>query len=75
MPTGNYYLSTDIRAYTLIENECFIETSDKKTAIVEATMQVKENEYYGTFRDVNGNKYSIRKQENIKKQRIKSFVY
>ena len=73
LPTGNYYLSTNIRAYTLIENECFIETSDKKTAIVEATMQVKENEYYGTFTDINGNKYSIRKQENIKKTTNKIF--
>ena len=75
LPTGNYYISTDVRAYTLIENECFIETSDKKTAIIKATMQVKENEYYGTFTDIEGNKYSVKKQENIKKQQIKSFVY
>ena len=35
-------------------------------------MQMKENEYYGTFTDIEGNKYLIK---NIKKQQIKSFVY
>lgn len=78
LPLGNYYLSDEIIAYTLVPNECTIATNDKTTSITAATLQVQENEYYGTFIDIDGNKYlfhSITKNENIRKQQIKSFVY
>lgn len=75
LPIGNYYLSKTLNAYTLVENECFIETTDKTISIIEATLQVKDDKYQGTFTDIDGKKYSVKKQENIKKQRIKSFVY
>ena len=35
----------------------------------------KESEYYGSFTDSDGNKYLIKKHDNIRKQQIKSFVY
>ena len=78
LPLGNYYLSDEIIAYTLVPNECTIATNDKTTSITAATLQVQENEYYGTFVDIDGNKYlfhSTKKNENIRKQQIKSFVY
>lgn len=78
LPLGNYYLSDEIIAYTLVPNECTIATNDKTTSITAATLQVQENEYYGTFIDIDGNKYlfhSTKKNENIRKQQIKSFVY
>lgn len=78
LPLGNYYLSDEIIAYTLVPSECTIATNDKTTSITAATLQVQENEYHGTFIDIDGNKYlshSTKKNENIKKQQIKSFVY
>ena len=78
LPLGNYYLSDEIIAYTLVPNECTITTNDKTTSITTATLQVQENEYYGTFIDIDGNKYlfhSTKKNENIRKQQIKFFVY
>ena len=78
LPLGNYYLSSNTIAYTLIPNKCSITTTNKTNLITKATLQVQENEYYGTFTDADGNKYLLRsanKHENIRKQRIKSFVY
>ena len=57
----------------------FIYLANKKTTVITtATLQVKEREYYGTFTDIDDNKYlvrSIKNYENIRKQQIKSFVY
>ena len=75
LPLGNYYLSDNIIAYTLVPNRCQISTTDKTIAITSSTLQVKESEYYGNFTDAEGNKYLVKKQNNIRKQQIKSFVY
>ena len=78
LPTGNYYLSDNILAYTLIPEQCTITTKEKYTRIVSATLQVKETNLQATFTDNNGIKYLIRpiqKSENIRKQILKSFAY
>ena len=78
LPTGTYYLSKEIMAYTLVSDKCQMTTKDNTIKIVSVTLQVKEEEYYGSFTDADGNKYlllSTKKHENIRKQQIKSFVY
>ena len=75
LPLGSYYLSNNLMAYTLMPNKCQISTTDKTTTIITSALQVKESEYYGSFTDSDGNKYLIKKHDNIKKQQIKSFVY
>ena len=78
LPLGNYYLSEDITAYTLVANECTITANKKTSVITTATLQVEKGEYYGIFTDIDDNKYlvrSIKNYENIRKQQIKSFVY
>ena len=75
LPLGSYYLSNNLMAYTLMPNKCQISTTDKTTTIITSALQVKESEYYGSFTDSDGNKYLIKKHDNIRKQQIKSFVY
>jgi hypothetical protein len=75
LPFGNYYLSDNVIAYTLVPNRCQMLIADKVTTIITASLQIKENECYGSFTDSEGNKYLVKKQDNIRKQQIKSFVY
>ena len=75
LPFGSYYLSDNIIAYTLVPNRCQMLIADKTTTIITASLQIKENECYGSFTDSEGNKYLVKKQDNIRKQQIKSFVY
>ena len=75
LPFGNYYLSDNVIAYTLVPNRCQMLIADKTTTITTASLQIEESEYYGSFTDAEGNKYLVKKQENIRKQQIKSFVY
>jgi hypothetical protein len=75
LPFGSYYLSDNVIAYTLVPNRCQMLIADKTTTITTASLQIKENECYGSFTDSEGNKYLVKKQDNIRKQQIKSFVY
>ena len=76
LPEGKYYISDNIMAYTLLPNDCYITSKEEKIAITSATLQVKENRYQANFTDINGIKYFIRSKENenIQKQKVKSFV-
>jgi hypothetical protein len=75
LPFGSYYLSDNVIAYTLVPNRCQMLIADKTTTITTASLQIEESEYYGSFTDSEGNKYLVKKQDNIRKQQIKSFVY
>ena len=78
LPTGNYYLNENKMAYTLVAGQCLISTKENTSEIVVATLQVSEPNLQATFTDSNGCKYLIRptqKNENIKKQLLKSFAY
>jgi hypothetical protein len=57
LPEGNYYMSDNIMAYTLLPNDCYITSKEEKIAITSATLQVKENRYQANFTDINGIKY------------------
>jgi hypothetical protein len=78
LPLGNYYLSDNAIAYTLVNGKCTISTTESTSNIVKATLQVKETTHQATFTDDKGTKYLIRptqKSENIRKQILKSFAY
>lgn len=78
LPIGNYYINDDIIAYTLVAGQCKISTKENSTEIVSATLQVSEPNLQATFTDSNGGKYIVQqtqKNENIRKQLLKSFEY
>ena len=78
LPEGNYYSNEEQKAYTLITSKCNISTTKEITNIVDAILQVRENQYQATFTDDNGVKYllkSTKSNENIIKQKVKTFVY
>jgi hypothetical protein len=78
LPEGNYYSNEEQKAYTLITSKCNISTTKETTNIVDAILQVRENQYQATFTDANGVKYLLRStknNENIIKQKVKTFVY
>ena len=78
LPEGNYYSNEEQKAYTLITSRCNISTTKETTNIVDAILQVGENQYQATFTDANGVKYLLRStknNENIIKQKVKTFVY
>lgn len=78
LPKGNYYLSDNTIAYTLVPKLCNISSKNTTSTLLEATLQITENEYNATFVDNNGIKYKlqpIQKSKNIVKQQLKSFEY
>ena len=78
LPNGNYYLNDNTIAYTLVASQCAISTKENRTEIVSATLQVGETNLQATFTDSDGEKYLIKsasKNENIRKQLLKSFAY
>ena len=78
LPNGNYYLNDNTIAYTLVAGQCAISTKENRTEIVSATLQVGETNLQATFTDSDGGKYLIKsasKNENIRKQLLKSFAY
>lgn len=74
---GNYYLSDNIIAYTLINDKCSFITPNATLNILSAILKINNNQYTGTFTDENGKKYSFfsSKNKNNTKQPIKSFVH
>ncbi len=78
LPLGSYYTNHEPKAYTLIPKYCTINTQQKTTQIITATLKVDENSFESTFTDENGIKYllhSPKKRQNILKQSLKNFAY
>ena len=78
LPLGNYYLNNNTIAYTLVDGQCTISNKETSSNITNATLQISETKFQAKFTDDKGTQYQLRpaqKNENIRKQILKSFAY